>query len=291
MALSPGELIAKLKSDSDAIGLADHAAEVEPGGDLPQSFASIPAMAILASIVASLQGTPLPPLQAAPEGEAGPAPSPPLLPSASEAPGTHQAQASGPSLSASHRTDPDAHNQLFRQKVYAAGLGLIVGLVLVAAGLLWLAGSVGPSQRSEVHQIIPIGQNPANPEEGAATWSAAKPELAPREDAIRPSEANGISDRPVAATERRSSPEPLVQEARQRIERGDVAGARELLAKGDTDPSGVVLFTLAETYDPIMLAAWGMRGVSANIDKAKGFYATALSLGYAPARRRLDALQ
>jgi len=82
-----------------------------------------------------------------------------------------------------------------------------------------------------------------------------------------------------------------VQEARQRIERGDVAGARDLLANADTDASGLVFFTLAETYDPNMLAAWGMRGISPDIERAKGLYAAALSLGYAAARQRLVSLQ
>jgi hypothetical protein len=106
-----------------------------------------------------------------------------------------------------------------------------------------------------------------------------------------PSEASGVLERPATATELRSSAEPLVQEARQRIEGGDVTGARDLLANADTDPSGLVLFTLAETYDPNMLAAWGMRGISADIARAKALYAAALALGYAAARQRLDALQ
>jgi hypothetical protein len=82
-----------------------------------------------------------------------------------------------------------------------------------------------------------------------------------------------------------------VQEARQRIESGDVTGARDLLANAEADPSGLVLFTLAETYDPNMLAAWGMRGIGSDIEKARALYAAALSLGYVAARPRLDALQ
>ena len=98
-------------------------------------------------------------------------------------------------------------------------------------------------------------------------------------------------DWPATATTLRSSPEPLVQEALQRIQRGDVAGARDLLANADTDPSGLVLFTLAETYDPNVLAAWGMRGITPDIEKAKGLYAAALAQGYAAARQRLESLQ
>jgi len=115
-----------------------------------------------------------------------------------------------------------------------------------------------------VRETGPMGEKPANLGE-AAKWSAiTKPELAAREDLMRPgpseaSEASGVLNRPATATTLRSSPEPLVQEARQRIERGEVAGARDLLANADTDASGLVLFTLAETYDPNMLAAWYAR--------------------------------
>lgn len=291
MALSPEELIAKLTSDAEAKGVVDHAADGEPGGSLPRSFAAIPALANLASIVTSLQGNSLPPLRAAAEvvllGHA-----PPPLPPASEASPTRQADEPIPCPSAPHGTAPDGQDRSFRQKVYAAGFGLIIGLALVAAGLWW----VGSSYPSQVRQAAPIGEKPPTLGEGAP--AAAKVELAPREDVIglaaseaspsKSGEANEALERPATA---RSSPEPLVEEARQRLESGDVAGAREVLANAGTDASGLVLFTLAETYDPNMLAAWGMRGISPDIDRAKGLYAAALSLGYAAARQRLDALQ
>src|SRR5215471_15944174 len=66
MALSPRELIAKITS-ADVIGRADHLADGEPGGNPTRSFAPIPALATLASIVTSLQGDPLPQLRAEPE--------------------------------------------------------------------------------------------------------------------------------------------------------------------------------------------------------------------------------
>jgi hypothetical protein len=275
MALSPSQLIAKLKSD-DEIGR-------ESGGNLPRGFAAIPALADLASIVTSLQGDPLPPVRAEPEvvppGHVRPAPP---LPPAGEASATRGGDEPRPSPPAWRAPASDGQNGLVRKKVYAAGLGLSIGLALVAAGLLWLAGWVGASHRSELRETVPIDEKPAN-----------LGEVAPRGGLIGPgpSEASGMLDRPTTATTLRSAPEPLVQEAQQRIERGDVAAARDLLANADTDPSGLVLFTLAETYDPNVLAAWGMRGINPDIEKAKGLYAAALSLGYAAARQRLDGLQ
>jgi len=285
MALSPRELIAKLQASSDQIGLADHAEDGKPEGHLPRSFAAVPALANLASIVTSLQGSPLPPLRTEPEvvlpGHAPPPPPPP--PSAPSA--ARRGDETMPSQSAWQGPASDGHSRSVRHKVCAAGLGLIIGLALVAAGLWRLVGSVGSvgsSDRSHVRAIVGDG----------AASAVDKPELAPGEALISPpSEASGTLDRPATATALRSSAEPLVQEARQRIESGDVTGARDLLANADADPSGVVLFTLAETYDPNMLAAWGTRGIGSDIEKARALYAAALSLGYAAARPRLDALQ
>ena len=63
MTLSPNELIAKLKSDSAKTGPADHDWQDDPGGDLLQGVAGVPALASLASIVTTLQRNPLPPLR------------------------------------------------------------------------------------------------------------------------------------------------------------------------------------------------------------------------------------
>jgi hypothetical protein len=51
----------------------------------------------------------------------------------------------------------------------------------------------------------------------------------------------------------------LLAQAAQRVESGDVAGAREMLAGADDGGQGAVSFALAETFDPNMLAAWGTR--------------------------------
>jgi hypothetical protein len=83
----------------------------------------------------------------------------------------------------------------------------------------------------------------------------------------------------------------LLTMAARRIERGDVTGAREMLASADDGAQGPVAFALAETYDPNMLGAWGSRDVAADIAKAKVLYRKALSLGVARAQTRLEALK
>src|SRR5262249_5537423 len=153
-----------LQSSSDEIGLADHAADGEPEGNLPRSFAAVPALANLASIVTSLQGSPLAPRQAEPEVVLpGHAP----LPPPSEPSAAHRADEAMPSQSAWDGPAANGHSRLVRHKVYAAGLGLIIGLALVAAGLWRLAGPIGSSHGSDARAIVPIGDKPANLFEGA----------------------------------------------------------------------------------------------------------------------------
>ena len=50
----------------------------------------------------------------------------------------------------------------------------------------------------------------------------------------------------------------------------DVIGAREMLAGADNGTQGAISFALAETYDPNMLAEWGIRAIVADADKARG---------------------
>ena len=76
-----------------------------------------------------------------------------------------------------------------------------------------------------------------------------------------------------------------------RIETGDVVGAREFLAASENLAPGPLTFALAETYDPNMLAAWGTRGVAADVTKAKSLYFRARDLGVARAQTRIDQLR
>jgi hypothetical protein len=85
--------------------------------------------------------------------------------------------------------------------------------------------------------------------------------------------------------------EELLAKASQRIESGDVIGAREMLAGAEDGTRGAISFALAETYDPNMLAAWGIRAIVADADKARELYHRASGLGVARAQNRLDALR
>jgi hypothetical protein len=91
--------------------------------------------------------------------------------------------------------------------------------------------------------------------------------------------------------EARAQLESLLVQARRRASGGDVPGAREMLAAADDGEKGPLSFALAETYDPNMLAAWGARGVVADVARATALYRKALSLGVAQAQNRLEALK
>ena len=110
-----------------------------------------------------------------------------------------------------------------------------------------------------------------------------------------------FADQPVAeareaaearqAAEVRARLDDLLAQASHRVESGDVAGAREMLAPAEEGSEGPAMFALAETYDPNMLAAWGSRGVAADVARARALYRKALNLGVANAQHRLEALR
>ena len=130
------------------------------------------------------------------------------------------------------------------------------------------------------------------PPESAAQFVTASVEQ-PRP---APVEAKPPPQVPVIATARLIDPnkariDGLLAQAAQRIDSGDITGAREMLAGADNGGQGAVSFALAETYDPNMLAAWGTRGVAADAAKARELYEKAFDLGVAQAQKRLDMLR
>ena len=93
----------------------------------------------------------------------------------------------------------------------------------------------------------------------------------------------------------RSRLEELLAHAERLIEGGDILAARGVLAGNEGVVSGPaagsLVFALAETYDPNMLAAWGTRGITADVTRAKSLYGKARELGVARAQMRLDQLR
>jgi hypothetical protein len=205
-------------------------------------------------------------------------------------------------------TKPAAEDRWLRQQVGAAVLGLAAGLMVVVPAVLWLSGWFGGPQRAAAATRAAPVERPAE---------VAPSEVRPVRVQIRPVEKTEVATQYVAATlEPRpinvaaaaleaptpvpvALPEPagpsaddLLVQAERRIESGDVVGAREILASTEASAaSGALVFALAETYDPNMLAAWGVRGVTADVMKAKSLYLKARDLGIVRAQMRLEQLR
>ena len=215
----------------------------------------------------------------------------------------------------------------FRQQMGAAVLGLIAGLMIVVPAVLWLSGFFSPQKSgptAAARTAPPAAEARAAPETKVADVKAVRVPVRPVEpvravEPVRPAEkppenaaqfvAGAVEQPkpapieirpppqvPVIATARLVDPnkariDGLLAQAAQRIDSGDVAGAREMLAAADDGAQGAVSFALAETYDPNMLAAWGTRGVAADAAKARALYRKAFGLGVAKAQTRLDALR
>jgi hypothetical protein len=201
-------------------------------------------------------------------------------------------------------------NRWFHQQMLATALGLIAGLMIVVPAVLWLSGFFNP-QRSETAAAravpaaadartapeaksdgVKTGRIPVRPDPARAAGVVGNIE----QPSPAPVDAKSPPLVPIIAAARLIGPNQaridwLLSQAAQRIESGDVASAREMLADADEGGQGAVSFALAETYDPNMLAAWGTHGVAADAAKARALYQNAFDLGVARAQNRLDGLR
>ncbi len=203
----------------------------------------------------------------------------------------------------------------YRQQMGAAALGLVAGLMVVVPAVLWLSGWLGGPQARTT-----ASRQPVTPFDTADTVKAP-PNVKTAKVQVLPVEKTEVASQYVAATlEPRTAPvaalppavetppvvvpppvvraepprprvEDLLAQAERLIESGDVVAARGMLAASETLAPGPIMFALAETFDPNMLAAWGTRGVTADVTKAKSLYVRARELGVARAQMRLDQLK
>ena len=202
----------------------------------------------------------------------------------------------------------------YRQQLGAAALGLIAGLIVVVPAVLWLSGFLGGPQTlpqkgpraavaeqppavkiaevRQVKEVRPTRADPPPPVEPAPSVAAPKPEtrtasvLAPPPNVMAPPRA---VPPPKAEAPVNARADDLLNRAKRLIQRGDIAGARDVLEAPETASSGPMMFMLAETYDPSMLASWQTRGINADPQKARHFYQKALALGDSRAEQRLRA--
>ena len=83
----------------------------------------------------------------------------------------------------------------------------------------------------------------------------------------------------------------LVARASVLLSQGDIGSARIVLERAAETGSAQANFTLAETYDPVILRKWGTYGTRGDAAKARDLYAKAQAGGIKQATERLDALR
>jgi hypothetical protein len=212
------------------------------------------------------------------------------------------------------REPAQTDDRWLRQQMGATLLGLCAGLLVVVPIVLWLSGWLGEAaQKSRPQRSAEPSLQPIEPRGNEVKTVKVQVRPVERTPPTATQYVTSSIEARVAGEPQRSvepvslpvarAPEPPVRpeparqvddrlaEARQRIESGDVSGARDILSAVEGTAPGPISFALAETYDPNMLAAWGTRGAIADVARARALYHKSLAFGMARAHARLEALQ
>ncbi|MBR0696602.1 hypothetical protein [Bradyrhizobium lablabi] len=147
-----------------------------------------------------------------------------------------------------------------------------------------LDGPEGPSREMAMAR---------EPEPGAidprATFEpAATSQIAQVTQAVEP-----VASEQTAAVVSQDGPEVarLIARARALLGQGNISAARTVLERAAEMGSALASFTLAETYDPIILSKWGTYGTRGDAAKARELYAKAHAAGgIQEAKDRFEAL-
>ena len=83
----------------------------------------------------------------------------------------------------------------------------------------------------------------------------------------------------------------LIARASALLGQGNIGAARIVLERAAESGNAQASFMLAETYDPVILSAWGTYGTRGEAAKARELYAKAHAGGIREAKDRLDALR
>ena len=82
-----------------------------------------------------------------------------------------------------------------------------------------------------------------------------------------------------------------IAEGKQRFRGGDITGGRNVLARAAASGNAEAIMALAETYDPNMLAAWGIMTAAPDVTTARRLYTKARDSGLEIAGTRLKGLE
>jgi hypothetical protein len=82
----------------------------------------------------------------------------------------------------------------------------------------------------------------------------------------------------------------LLDQGKQFFDVGDLIAARILFLRAANAGDAAAAVAMGATYDPVVLADRGVRGVAADLDKARGWYERAREMGSPEGPRRLEML-
>ncbi|MGY3614243.1 hypothetical protein [Bradyrhizobium sp. USDA 10063] len=102
--------------------------------------------------------------------------------------------------------------------------------------------------------------------------------------------AAAVSEPPTAADQDKAEAARLIARASALLGQGNIGAARIVLERAAENDDARASFMLAETYDPVILSAWGTFGTRGDAGKARELYAKAHRGGIRAAKDRLDAL-
>jgi hypothetical protein len=128
----------------------------------------------------------------------------------------------------------------------------------------------------------------ADPLPAAAALPPAPPAAPVQVAAVREVE---VSASPPAGPPPAPKDDRLEKRALELIRHGDISGARLMLERALADGSGQAAFHLAQTYDPVVLARWQVRGLRGDPVRARVLYGSALARGVEEAREHIVQLE
>ena len=182
-----------------------------------------------------------------------------------------------------------------RDQVRAASLGFATGLAVIVPVVLLLSGRLDDLSLDSLFgqtdvagsQMAQSAAVPVQVQQRVVSTTLVTPAQAPPQATPAVAEA-AVAEEP--AVEPEASWTSAVSEGKKRILAGDIVGGREVLKPAVAANEPEAIMALAETYDPNMLAAWGVRDIDSDVQLARELYEKALGVGVESARGRLGGL-
>ncbi|HEY4404531.1 MAG TPA: hypothetical protein VGN55_07735 [Xanthobacteraceae bacterium] len=151
-----------------------------------------------------------------------------------------------------------------------------------------------------IAQPTPSARSTAQAQSAASASSAASAAAAP---SAAPSRAESNAALPSAPAPEQAAPaaqavrelDPvsiklLMQQGEQFVASGDLVAARLVYRRAAESGNAAAALALGATFDPVVLARIGVRGMGADVEKARSWYEKAKEFGSPDAPRRLEML-